>query len=92
MAADLAEWHINADEPNVLDYNTDFKSAGQIGSLYAADVYRTSDHDPVIVGLNLLPAAPMPAPAGNAGYAAALLLALATLGVWSQRRRPSSLL
>jgi hypothetical protein len=49
----VSEWHINADEPNVLDYNTNFKSAGQIASLYAADAYRTSDHDPVVVGLNL---------------------------------------
>ncbi|MGO8609330.1 hypothetical protein ACC848_40925, partial [Rhizobium johnstonii] len=32
-----AEWHINADEPSVLDYNTDFKSAGQVASLYAPD-------------------------------------------------------
>ena len=24
------EWHINADEPIVLDYNTDFKSAGHV--------------------------------------------------------------
>lgn len=91
QVVDVAEWHINADEPNVLDYNTDFKSTGQISSLYAADVYRASDHDPVIVGLNLLapaPTSPMPAPAGNASYAAALLLALGTLGVLSQRRRP----
>jgi len=49
----VAEWHINADEPNVLDYNTNFKSAGQISSLYAPDFYRTSDHDPVVVGLDL---------------------------------------
>jgi uncharacterized protein len=93
QVADVAEWHINADEPNVLDYNTDFKSTGQISSLYAADVYRASDHDPVIVGLNLLapvPTSPMPAPAGNAWYAAMLLLALGTLGVLSQRRRPSA--
>jgi len=48
-----AEWHINADEPPVLDYNTNFKSPGQISSLYAPDFYRTSDHDPVIVGLDL---------------------------------------
>lgn len=48
-----AEWHINADEPSVLDYNTNFKSMGQISSLYAPDFYRTSDHDPVIVGLDL---------------------------------------
>jgi uncharacterized protein len=49
----VAEWHINADEPNVLDYNINFKSPGQIASLYAADQYRVSDHDPVVVGLRL---------------------------------------
>jgi predicted extracellular nuclease len=47
------EWHINADEPSVLDYNTEFKTPGQITSLYAADQFRSSDHDPVIIGLNL---------------------------------------
>ena len=46
--------HHNADEPSVLDYNTDFKSAGQVTSLYAPDRVRTSDHDPVLVGLNPL--------------------------------------
>jgi hypothetical protein len=45
--------HHNADEPSVLDYNTDFKSAGQIQSLYAPDRFRTSDHDPVLTGLDL---------------------------------------
>ncbi|CRK55993.1 Alkaline phosphatase [Alloactinosynnema sp. L-07] len=47
------EAHINADEPSVLDYNTDFKSAGQVASLYAPDRFRTSDHDPVLVGIDL---------------------------------------
>jgi uncharacterized protein len=47
----VADFHINADEPSVLDYNTDFKSAAQIESLYAPDMYRVSDHDPVLVGL-----------------------------------------
>ena len=47
------EWHINADEPRSLDYNTEFKSLGQISSLYNADPFRASDHDPVIVGLDL---------------------------------------
>ena len=51
LAAD--DWYINADEPSVLDYNTDFKSAGQIVSLYAADEFRMSDHNPVIVDLAL---------------------------------------
>ncbi|MBB5872696.1 putative extracellular nuclease [Allocatelliglobosispora scoriae] len=45
--------HHNADEPSVLDYNTDFKTAGQIASLYAPDRFRTSDHDPVLVGIDL---------------------------------------
>jgi hypothetical protein len=49
----VTEWHINADEPTVLDYNTNFKTAGQVSSLYNADQFRVSDHDPVIVGLNL---------------------------------------
>ncbi len=54
----VAEWHVNADEPSVLDYNTDFKSAGQVESLYAPDEFRNSDHDPVIVGLDLTPRVP----------------------------------
>jgi uncharacterized repeat protein (TIGR01451 family) len=47
------KWHINADEPSVLDYNTEFKSAGQVTSLYNADQFRASDHDPVLVGMQL---------------------------------------
>ncbi len=47
------EWHINADEPRALDYNTEYKSEGQIDSFYAADAYRASDHDPVWVDLAL---------------------------------------
>jgi uncharacterized protein len=53
QVAGAAKWHINADEPNVLDYNTNFKSAGQIVSLYAPDQFRVSDHDPALVGLSL---------------------------------------
>jgi len=49
----VGEWHINADEPTVLDYNTNFKTANLINTLYAPDQYRVSDHDPIIVGLNL---------------------------------------
>jgi predicted extracellular nuclease len=47
----VTEWHINADEPSVLDYNTNFKSAGQQTSFFAPDASRSSDHDPVIVGI-----------------------------------------
>jgi uncharacterized protein len=46
------EWHINADEPKVLDYNEEFKSAEQVVSLYDSDAYRASDHDPIIVEIN----------------------------------------
>ena len=47
----IGEYHINADEPSVLDYNTDFKTPNLIESLYAPDQFRVSDHDPVIIGL-----------------------------------------
>ncbi len=51
--AGAAKWHINSDEPTVLDYNTEFKSAGQINSFYNVDPFRSSDHDPIVVGLSL---------------------------------------
>jgi predicted extracellular nuclease len=44
--------HINADEPSVLDYNVNFKTPGQVASLYAPDRFRNSDHDPVLIGLS----------------------------------------
>jgi len=53
QVAAVADWHINADEPSVLDYNTDFKTANLIASLYAPDEFRIADHDPVLVDLNL---------------------------------------
>ncbi|MDO9240631.1 MAG: ExeM/NucH family extracellular endonuclease [Methylicorpusculum sp.] len=45
----LAVWHINADEPRALDYNVEFKSAGQVTEFYSPDVFRSSDHDPLLV-------------------------------------------
>jgi len=47
------EWHINADEPIALDYNTEFKSANHFSTLYDPGPYRSSDHDPLVVGLDL---------------------------------------
>jgi predicted extracellular nuclease len=49
----VAHWHINPDEPTVLDYNTEFKTANQVNTFYSDGPYRSSDHDPVIIGLNL---------------------------------------
>jgi len=49
-----AIWHINADQPLILDYNTEFNPPG----LYEPNQYRSSDHDPLIVGLALDDVAP----------------------------------
>jgi predicted extracellular nuclease len=43
-------WHINADEPLVLDYNTEFNPAGY----YTPTAFKSSDHDPMVLGLNLV--------------------------------------
>jgi uncharacterized protein len=51
--AGAAEWHVNADEPAALDYNTDFKPPAQQTTLYAPDQFRAADHDPVLVGVGL---------------------------------------
>ena len=48
-----AAWHINADEPSVLDYETSFKSTAQLSELYAPSPFRSSDHDPLLVGFDL---------------------------------------
>ncbi|WP_423836840.1 ExeM/NucH family extracellular endonuclease [Stutzerimonas stutzeri] len=47
------EWHINADEPRVLDYNLEFKTPRQQSLLYNTEPYRASDHDPLVIGIDL---------------------------------------
>lgn len=50
-------WHINADEPTVIDYNAEFKQPACAAcgpDYYTATPYRSSDHDPVVIGLNLI--------------------------------------
>ncbi|ETK35331.1 ExeM/NucH family extracellular endonuclease [Microbispora sp. ATCC PTA-5024] len=42
-------WHINCDEGRFMDYNTEFNPP----YLYAPDPYRSSDHDPLLIGLDL---------------------------------------
>ncbi len=49
QVAGVSEWHINTDEPKVIDYDENFNPQGY----YSADPFRSSDHDPVIVSLNL---------------------------------------
>jgi len=45
------DWHVNSDEPDVLDYDTTFKPPSQ-DALYEPNAYRSSDHDAVVVGLD----------------------------------------
>jgi predicted extracellular nuclease len=58
QVAGVTVWHINADEPVILDYNTEFKTDDR----YAVSPFRSSDHDPVLVGLTLAADAPASAP------------------------------
>jgi len=53
-----AAWSINADEPDILDYDTSFKQPAQ-AALYEPNAFRSSDHDPVVVGLDLANRAPV---------------------------------
>jgi hypothetical protein len=47
-----AEWHSNADEPETIDYNLNDTQQDP----YRRNAYRASDHDPLVVSLNLAPA------------------------------------
>lgn len=48
---DVNLWHINADEPDIIDYDMTYKKDAQ-DALYSADAYRSSDHDPVLVSIS----------------------------------------
>ena len=51
QVVETLEWHINADEPALLDYNLE---NGRNPDLFdPSSPYRASDHDPIIVGLKL---------------------------------------
>ena len=50
FVAGASAWHINADEPEMLDYNSE---PGKPADYFATDPFRSSDHDPVIIGLDL---------------------------------------
>lgn len=48
FVAHAMEWHVNADESEAFDYNREQRRP----EWYAADAYRSSDHDPLIVVLD----------------------------------------
>ena len=52
--AGVTEWHTNADEPTIIDYNMDGKNDAA-DALYVNDAFRSSDHDPVVVAMSLAP-------------------------------------
>lgn len=57
-------WNINADEINLFDYNDGVQDPGEASfhresnalPIYEPNMFRASDHDPVLVGLNLVTA------------------------------------
>jgi uncharacterized protein len=61
-----AAWHINADEVPALDYqesigapgNARFRTSLVAEAYYQPDAFRSSDHDPVLIGLDLRPGGP----------------------------------
>jgi len=59
QVAGVTVWHINADEISVFDYNDDIRDGSNEAAferessslpIYEPNAYRSSDHDPVIVG------------------------------------------
>lgn len=52
--SDANHWHINADEPAFYDYNTEGKTTAQLANNVGTP-FRSSDHDPVLMGLTLSP-------------------------------------
>ena len=56
----VSHWHINADETLLADYNQEFKAPALCSGNpcpadpYQPNPYRSSDHDPVVVGLQLM--------------------------------------
>jgi predicted extracellular nuclease len=53
QVAGILEWHINSDEPAALGYDL---NTGLSQDLYQPNQFRESDHDPLVIGLNLAPA------------------------------------
>jgi predicted extracellular nuclease len=52
QVSDITEWHINADEAPLYDYNLDFDRDPALFD--AGSPYRAADHDPLLIALTLL--------------------------------------
>jgi uncharacterized protein len=49
LVTGVTEWHINAEEPDLIGYDTSFKDPG----FFNDGPFASADHDPLIVGLDL---------------------------------------
>lgn len=78
-----AEWHSNADEPAVLGYDLEFKTDDPYDG---ANPFRSSDHDPLVIGLRPT-APPAPVPAGGPAWFTLLAAAYGAGGVALLARR-----
>lgn len=58
----ITAWHINADESPVLDYRDE---PGKPKEYHAANAFRSSDHDPLIIGLDIGAAPAQPGKMAN---------------------------
>lgn len=50
----VTTWHVNADEPALLDYAFALRSPGAVSpaaAMFTASPWRASDHDPVVIGI-----------------------------------------
>lgn len=54
QTTDARHWHINADEPAFYDYNTEGKTPAHL-LINVGTPFRSSDHDPVVIGITLAP-------------------------------------
>ena len=51
LVTGVTEWHINSQEPSLLSYDSSFNNEGFFGE----DPFSSSDHDPLILGLDTQP-------------------------------------
>lgn len=62
----VAIWHINADEMPEFGYQRRGKTRAQEARMVRSDPFRSSDHDPILVGIDLQPPPPPPEPPADA--------------------------
>ena len=60
----VGEWHINADESPGFEYDEPDYDRRALKTRYRPDVFRSSDHDPLLLGLRLQPQTVAPVPGG----------------------------